>query len=563
MMDRRKFLVTTMRAAAGAALLGACSNGGGEGPDAQPDVDSNGADAVTRPTLRLPGRDMGFPSPFAYRRGPGFVKATLIYDTLVWKDASGEILPWLADSWEESDDARTYTFQLRDDVSWHDGKPLTAQDVAFTFQYFREQDLSPEIIAQPLPDIEEVEATGEHTVEFRLASPLAPFFGFGGVGSIMIVPEHVWADVDNAAQATDLELLVGSGPYRLEEYSRGEGAYLYTAYDDYFLGAPFVERLEYRPVDDPLSALQAGDVDVATPRGVPPKVLQPFRDNPDLEVLEQPKGNFGTGLFWNLDQGGALADADFRHACAMAIDRQDLVERLYGGNAEPGNPGWVPPAHPSHVEVEQYEHDPDAANDLLDEAGYERSDDGVRTNPDGEPLRFELLTESPPDDVVDLVVSALEEIGVELEVQALDTPAFNERVIAGESEMSIIGFGGMNTDHGAGGYFRQIYHSETQATQHAQGYENPEVDRLIDEQQHTVDEEERQEIVAEIQRLVAEDLPFLPLVYPHGFTVYDQASFDAWYYTEGGIGGTVPLAENKHMFVTGKETGLEVRDEAE
>ncbi|MDP8960926.1 MAG: ABC transporter substrate-binding protein, partial [Actinomycetota bacterium] len=291
----------------------------------------------------------------------------------MWKDGSGELLPWLARSFERSEDALSYTFELREGVSWHDGQPLTAEDVAFTFDYFRSQTISPQVITQPLPDIADVRATGPRMVEFRLAQPLADFFGFGGVGSVPIVPKHIWSSIPDAATQTDPAVLVGSGPYRLESYSRGEGSYLYAAYDDYFLGTPFVRRLEFRPVGDPLAGLMAGELDLASRSGVRPAVLAPFRDNPDFEVLEQPAGNFGSGLFWNLAKGGALADVRFRRACARAIDRQDLVTRLFGGNGQSGNPGWIPPANPFHVPVEQYPFDRTAAEALLDQAGYVRT----------------------------------------------------------------------------------------------------------------------------------------------------------------------------------------------
>jgi peptide/nickel transport system substrate-binding protein len=404
-----------------------------------------------------------------------------------------------------------------------------------------------------------VVAAGERTVEFRLSAPLADFFGYRGVGSVPIVPKHVWADIDNAAAEQDAAVLVGSGPYRLESYSPGEGAYVYSANDDFFLGTPFVERLEFAPIAEPIAGLQAGDIDAASVAAVRPEVLAPFRDNPDLEVLDQPGGNIGSGLFWNLAKGGALADVRFRQACAHAIDREDMVERMLGGNGMPGNPGWIPSTNPFYVEVEQYAFDREAAETLLDDAGYERTgNEEVRRDPDGEPLSFSLLVAEPVTPMVDLVVRALGEIGVELSPRALDVPTFNQRVIAGESEMSIISFGGMNTDHAAG-YLHQVYFSETQTTQHAQGYKNPEVDRLVVAQQHELDESARMELVARAQRLIADDLPILPLVYPDGFTVFDKRNFDAWYYTEGGVASTVPLIENKHAFVTGEMTGLEIR----
>ncbi len=554
--DRRTFLVRAA-GAAGLLVLGACQRDEEATPGREGDREELGP--APRPALRLPGGDQGFPSPFAYQRGPGLVKTSFIYDTLVWKDSSGQLLPWLAERWDRSPDAKTYTFHLRDNVRWHDRQPLTARDVAFTFEYFRSQTIPPPVIAQPLPEIQEVRATGDHTVEFRLSNPVATFFGFGGVGSVMIVPQHIWSEIDNAAAQTDPAVLVGSGPYRLESYNRGEGSYLYTANDDYFLGRPFVSRLEYRPVGDQLAGVMAGELHVASASGVRPDVLAPFRGNPNLEVLQGPPGNSGSGLWWNLARGGALADARFRRACAHAINRQDLVQRLHGGNADTGNPGWIPEPNPFHVDVEQYRFDQARANQLLDEAGYTRpSPDGPRQRPDGSPLRFSLLVTSPPTPLIDLVVNALRAVGVEVAPEVLDTPAFNQRVTSGRSEMSIITFGGMNTDHAAD-YLRQIYSSKTQSVQHAQGYVNPEVDRLCDEQLTAVDESRRKDIVGRIQRIVADDLPLLPLVYPHSFTIFNRGRFDQWSYTDGGVASTVPTVENKQVFVTGRKTGLDIR----
>jgi len=559
-ISRRRFLVGAT-GMAGAVVLGACASdddddaGGSAASDAST---TTGAELPERPELRLPGGDSGFPSPFAYMRGPGYIQASYIYDTLVWKDSSGEVLPWLARSYQASDDGLTWTFVLRDGVSWHDGTPFTAEDVVFTFEYFRGQTISPQVIVQPLPEIEEVVAGDDGTVEFRLASPLATFLEFGGVGSVPIVPRHIWSGIADAAMERDLAVLVGTGPYRLESYSQGEGNYLYTANDDYFLGRPFVARLENRAVGDDLSALMTGDLDVASVSGPRDEVLAPFENDDTFELLDGPPGNAGTGLFWNLARGGALADVNFRRACALAIDRQDLVDRLFGGRGQPGNPGWVPPSHPFHADVEQYPFDVDEANAMLDRAGYTRPGSGPRQGPDGQPLAFELLLANPVTPLVDLVVGSLAAIGVELGPVAIDTPTFNQRVIAGESEMSLIGFGGMNTDHGAD-YLRQVYSSNTRTTQHAQGYVNPDVDRLCQEQLVTVGPDERSEIVAQIQELIADDLPILPLAYPDNVTIFRTGSFDRWYYTEGGVGGTVPTVNNKHAFITGEQTGLEVR----
>lgn len=554
-MHRRTFLKGSA-GLAGALLLGAC---GSDDDDGAPDAASPEA-PVPRPTLRLQGGDQGFPSPFAYMRGGGYIQATFLYDTLMWKDGSGKVMPWLATSYRQSPNNLVYTFELRDGLKWHDGRPLTAEDVAFTFEYMKSQTISPQVIVQPLPTIAEVKATGPRTVEFRLSRPDYEFLGYSGVGSVLIVPKHIWSGIPNAAQQSDPAVLVGSGPYRLESYSRGEGSYLYRANDEYFLGRPFVQRLEYRPAANALNAMAGGELDAASASGVVPGVLAPFRANPELAVLEAPPGNSGSALFWNLGRGGALADGQFRRACARAIDRDDIVRRLFGGNGTPGNPGWIPPANPFHAPVEQYPFDRNAAESMLDAAGYRRPPgQDVRQGPDGQPLRYSLLVTNPVPPVTEVVVGALKAIGVELTPQGLDTPTFNQRVIAGNTEMSIIGSGGMNTDHGEGGYLQQVYSSKTRTTQHAQGYVNPRVDELVEQQQAILDPEERKRVVAEIQRLVATDLPVLPLFYANSYGISRKASFDQWYYTPGGVGGTVPTTDNKHAFITGRKTGLEIR----
>ena len=562
-MRRRTFLTASL-GTAGVIVFGACSD---EDDAASPRTtlangnDSAGLVPAPRPTIRLPGDDVGFPSPFAYMRGPGYVQMSYLYDSLLWNDADGEVMPWLASEFDQSDDGLTYTFVLRDGVTWHDGRPLTPDDVVFTFDYFAAQTLSPQVIVQPSQQggVAEVVATGGQAIEFRLDAPDATFLEFVAA-AVPIVPRHVWEPVPEAARATDPALLVGSGPYRLESYTSGEGAYLYTANDDYFLGTPFVERIENIPVGDELNALLAGDVDAAGGSGLRPEVLAPFEADDAFDMLEGDPGAFQIGLYWNLAEGGALADVVFRHACARAIDRQNLVERLFGGNGTPGNPGWIPPGDPAHVEVEQYPFDLEAANQMLDDAGYTREGTGTRLDPEGQPLRFVLLTTSPPSPVADLVIASLAQIGVELSAEALDTPTFNQRVLGGDVEMSLIASGGMN---GYPDYLRRVYASYTRLTQHAQGYMNPEVDRLCREQLTTLDDDERQEILAEIQELVAADLPLLPLFYPTPYHIFRPETFDAWYYTPGGLGGNIPTATNKQAFVTGVPTGTDIRPLAE
>ena len=514
-------------------------------------------------TVRLAGESFGFPSPFAYIAGPGYVQMSFIYDTLLWKDSTGGMLPWLAKRYRRSDDGLTYTFELRDGIRWHDGRRLTAEDVAFTFEYFARQPLGPLIVAKPL-GVKGARATGPLTVDVHLKTPTVTFLD-SVAGAVPIIPKHVWASIDDAPKAQDRKVLVGSGPYRLSSFSAGEGALLFTSNRDYFLGPPFVRRIELRPVDDELSALRAGEIDAADTgaEGVGDDALQGFRSDDAYRVLKN-AGSFTFPLIWNLGRGGALADVRFRRACALAIDRDAIVTRLLDGNGQPGNPGFLPPDHPFHVQAEQYDFDPRAAARLLDEAGYARSaEDGIRRGPGGERLSFRMLTgNSPVPPVLDLLTESLKAVGVELRPQSVDLPTLFGRLQKGADDIALSlypGPGGTapNADPDT---MRSFYSSRIDGRlQGAQGFVDTEYDRLAQRQLVTGREDARRNLLARMQHIVARELPALPLYYPTLFNVSRKRAFDQWYYTPGGFAGGLPGVFNKHVFVTGSKAGLKGR----
>jgi peptide/nickel transport system substrate-binding protein len=549
-MERRVSRRTFVRGTAATALalgLGACS---GSPPRAEG-------------TVRLAGGFFGFPSPFAYIAGPGYVQMSLLYDTLVWKDASGRLLPWLAERWKRSADGLTYTFDLRSHIRWHDGRPLTADDVAFTFAYFARQPLGPLILAQPF-GVAGARAAGPRTVEVRLQKPAVTFLE-SVAGAVPIIPRHVWERIEDAPRAQGLDVLVGSGPYRVASYSPGEGATLYTANPRYFLGAPFVRRIELRPVDDELTALRAGEIDAAdtAAEGTRPSTLAALREDPDFGIV-QSVGGFTFPLIFNLDRGGALADRRFRRACAAAIDREAIVQRLLGGNGLPGNPGFLPPDHPDVARVEQHPFAPRAANGLLDAGGYARSGpDGMRVDRDGAPLELEILTANAPvPPVLDLLVAALRDVGVRLRPRSVDLPTLFGRTQKGENDIALTlypGPGGTAPDADAD-TLRTFYSSRVEGRlQGAQGYREREFDRLAERQLVTADQAARRASLARMQAIVARDLPALPLYYPTLFTVFRRSAFDKWYATPGGFAGGLPGVLNKQALVTGARTGLRIR----
>lgn len=561
-MDRRAFLRTVGGAAAGLAL-GACSGGGGGSGTATRAAGGGRAGAGAR-TVRIAGGTFGFPSPFGYVAGPGYREMTLVYDTLLWTDSTGELLPWLASAHERSSDGLTHTFDLRD-ARWSDGRPLRARDVVFTFEYFAAHVLPPLVIGQPR-NVAKVVEVGERRVAITLDRPVVTF-AKSVAGTVPIVPEHVWSSIDDPAQAFDDEVLVSTGPYRLASRSPEEGTALYVANDKYFLGPPHVGRIESVSVGDELSAVLAGDLDGGSPpvEGVASDALAPFRRDPDTYGLVESPTGFAFPMYFNLGRGGALADLRFRRACAHAIDRGDIVRRLLKGNGEPGSAGFLPPGHPFHVDVEPYPHDLAAANRLLDQAGYRRSGSGGgRQGPDGSPLRFKLLVPNTvPPALIDVVVAGLKEAGIEATPEVVDLVRLFGIKGSGNFDMLITLFPGPVGvgPNGDPEILRNLYYSKSggQNFHAAAGYVNPTVDDLLDRQLVTFDQGERKEIVAEVQRAVARDLPVLPLYYTTLFFAYRRKAFDQWYFTKGGFGPGIPTVYNKHAFVTGAKRGLEVR----
>lgn len=551
-IPRRTFL-KGVGGLAGAVLLGACN------PARPPDTGG-------RPTVRVKSwGDLGYPSPFIYVAGPGYWRMSLLFDTLTWPDATGEQLPWLASSYRRSEDGLVWSVDLRE-ARWADGQPVTARDVAFTYEYYTSRQFTPLLTGVPRPGVD-VRVTGQRSVDFRLEAPDATFLQHT-LGTMPIAPEHIFSTIDDPMSVSDERAFVGCGAYTLASKNLNNDTEAYVAKDDYYLGRPAVRRIEMLgvPNDDELGALRAGVLDGAgSPvQGVRNEVLKPVRDNPKFGMISRPEG-FGFPLFFNMAKGGPLADVRFRRACLHAIDRNDMVDRLLTGNGTVGSPGWLPPHSPyySDVGVRQYPFDRAVSERLLDDAGYRRPvGGGTRVQPDGRALRFTLtLPDLVPIALAELIVANLGAVGVQIDVQLerVDLVRVFGAKLAANYDMVVQAYPGP-AGTGPGGdpeLLRAVFHSRPPSQTHkATGYSNPEVDRLIDAQLRTYDTEERTRLVARIQQIVAEDLPVAMLYYTTLFYAFRKSVFDQWYYTPGGFATGVTDVYNKHAYIAGRKEGL-------
>ncbi|MBW3557410.1 MAG: ABC transporter substrate-binding protein, partial [Actinobacteria bacterium] len=460
----------------------------------------------------------------------------LVHDSLFWSQVKADPEPWLAESAEPSEGGRVWTVKLRDDVRWHDGAPFTAEDVKFSFEYYRDQPGASGRYAHhvgDVPSFDRAEVLDPTTVELIFNEP-APQFKIMPGADLPIVAKHVWEGVTEPADQTE-QLPVGTGPFQLVEIVPDQ-RYRLQANDDYFKGAPTVDELELVIIKDPASAfaaLRTGDIDMVE-RNVPPELVEQFRNSADIELAESTRME-STQLYFNARKA-PLTDPALRKAISMAVDVDALVETIILGHGRPGRDSFVHPDSPWAIPDGRHEHDPQQARRLLDDAGYGPAGaDGVRTAPDGTPLDFSVLLSSfEPLEIraVQAVAEQVEQIGVRLRPEPLEPTALRARRQAPPGEAPTYDLYVSNLESHAhadpdGLYY--FFHSpgDKGFGGAITGYSNDEFDSLA-ERATTAEIEERKDLTAQMQAILADEVPAIVMWYPDSQFAYRPAAYDGW-----------------------------------
>jgi peptide/nickel transport system substrate-binding protein len=483
-----------------------------------------------------PQGDWGFPSPFAHNpRGPGYLRVSFLFDTLIWKDARG-FVPALAQSWEYEVQPPAYIFHLRPGVLWHDGRPLTAADVAFTFAYLQSHP-TPWVDVQP---VKNVQVLDPQTVRVTLAKPYAPFLE-AIAGSMFILPRHIWQDVKDPARFQELRATIGSGPYRFADYRREHGLYRFVAFERYYQGKPTIPSLSFVQVGNELLALKGKAIQAAA---IPPEAAADLKGL-GFTVASQPH-------FWCLNllfnhQKYPLREPAFRRACAQALDLPGLIAQMARGHGVPGSTGLLPPDSPwYHAPGTTYAFDPAASRRGLAALGYQDSPQGWQK--DGQILNLELLCTANYARVAEYLQKSFQAIGVTVHLRSLDHTLLDQRVRAGEFDLALSGHGGLGGDP-------KILYDVTQgrfAAEFLGGYQpSAAMSRLLADQLFTLDDRRRRQLVAEIQEKLAEELPTVPLYYPTQYFAHDGRV--PWFFTRVGIAKGIPTYFNKIALLPGAQ----------
>ncbi|HSF23894.1 MAG TPA: ABC transporter substrate-binding protein [Blastocatellia bacterium] len=387
----------------------------------------------------------------------------LIYDTLLVKDEKFEFVPSLAQSFEASEDHRTFTFHLRPGVTFHNGKPLTSADVRYTFDsILLPSTRSP--IRGAVEKIASIEAPDPLTVVFYASEPYPTFIG--NLPAIGIIPEGAGIEM--------IDSPIGSGPYKFVSYQEGAELKL-EANSGYWGGAPNIPRVNIKVVTDNSTRqaeLMSGEVDLAYNAQFDPETVRALSRRSDIQIKLGEGANIGY-LGLNLSSSSLLSNQKVRQAVAYCIDRDVIIHRLLRDQARKAN-ALLPPEHWAYEpEVAAYDHDPDRAKQLLDEADF--------PDPDGEGpeprLRLTLLTSTTQlsRNIASIIQDQLRRAGVQLELQSLESATMFDKLSKAQFDLYyLIGLGfNQSTDA-----FQFVYHSR---------YQNPDFNDMVAKLRATTD----------------------------------------------------------------------------
>jgi peptide/nickel transport system substrate-binding protein len=499
-------------ALAGAAALGLGAPAllGGRAASGQESSGGTLTVAVQSPICGLdPPIVCGYPS------GPAIL--FIIANRLVSVDTELQLHPDLAESWEASPDGLSYTFKLRQGVTFHDGTPFNASAIQAHFDHSRDPELAFGTAAQ-FPQVTSIEYPDDYTVVFGLDEPFGPFVSYFATYLRAIMSPTVYAEYDGL----DVGLHpVGTGPYMVSEFEPNVRLVL-KRFDNYFGGRPALDEVIVIPAPQPsarANLLRTGQVDVA--EEIPIEELADLQGNPDLTVIQK-RSIHAFGVNFNLDVP-PFEDVRVRQAFNYGVDKQTIVDAIFGGAASVLDSPLAEPIV-GHAPIGAYPYDPERAKALLAEAGWEDLDgDGV-VEKDGEPLRPTFnYTEyySRAAELAQAVQGDLRNIGIDVQLQVVEGTV-HEATVLGERGTNTIALHATSFNPSNGDATRQLLYmflsNPETATKPAEGnwgwYSNPQVDAALRAARQEVDQATRDQFLAEAQALIMEDAPWLWLHAP-------------------------------------------------
>lgn len=453
----------------------------------------------------------------------------MVYEGLVTTGADWNPAPWLAKDWDISADAKTYTFYLYENATWQDGVPLTSEDVLYTWNGWKEQELSR--MAPYYENIEKIETPDPYTVIFYLNEGDSAFIPRILMWpAVCVIPKHIWENIEDWSTFDwgDPATSIGSGPFKFKEWKKGEYLIL-EAHEDYWMGRPYLDEIRVVIVgmrDIELLGFEKGEFDLF--RGLQGNEVTRFLGKDEYRIYQVfDKG--ASGLHMN-NRRAPGNDINWRRALSYAVDRDKIIELAYYGYGSSvrhyltptiyDTNGWVPPEdgiNPYNLTMAAY---------WLDQGGYLDVDaDGWREYPDGSEMKLTIL-ESDYERyirVAEVVLDSLQSIGVNVELEVLGGGAWTVRVQKTyDYDLSYFRYGPGSGDP------REVLGYLTSWGANWYGFYNETYDAKYREAGAIVDYDELTPVIWELLEILAENIPFIPVPNAINLCVVNTEALGGW-----------------------------------
>lgn len=429
--------------------------------------------------------------PHVGKETPAVTVTSQIFDTLLTMDENNEPAPCLAESWELIDE-KTWKFKLREDVKFHDGEPMTSEDVVFSINRARNSNY----VSYVVDAISEVKADGEYAVTIKTKEPYSPLLSNLTVPFTAIVPKHVVeADEEGFQQKP-----IGTGAYKFVEWKQGEYTKM-EANEEYFQGAPKTKNLEMKVVPEAsqrVIAIETGEADLAY--AVSANDAKRVEEDENLQLF---KGASQSVSYLTINgENEKFADKKVRQAIRYAIDKQAIVDTLLYGSGGIADSIIPPNAFGFSKDVVSYEYDLEKAKKLMKESKY----------PNGFDCTLSVTDDSVKNEICQVIQSQLKEIGINCSIQTREYGTWIDELGTGSHELSFTAWVCVTGDADYT-YYSLLHSTQTGYPGNDAFLKNKDVDKLVEEGRGSADPEKRQEAYDQLEVLLGDLSPYATLFY--------------------------------------------------
>jgi len=452
-------------------------------------------------------------------------RESISHEGLIALNPDGSFAPRLAENWQSAD-GKTWTFNLRKNAFWHDGTPVTAQDIKFTLEYIQEK--IPRF-KQFWGQIDNIETPNNYTVKIDLKKPNSNFLS--NLLVMTAIPQHIFKDVSDPSKYNEENATIGCGPYKYVLFDKNAGTLTFKAYDKYWGGKPAIDTIEihfYKTEDSMIMALQKGEIDTTYmySNGISYYYVPKLLNDNDVKISTTNSTGV-TALFINTNKS-VLDNTTFRRALSLAIDYDELKNLFTAGYGDSATAGFLARANYNYKDMPKLAKDINKSKELLDSIGMlDKDGDGLRETPNGKKFQPNLIARSDIANhqrLAEMIVKYFNLIGIDIKVKLVDANSFMQIANTDKSYDMLISstspWGMMNWCGYGSGYVDDRTSGWTRTT-------DPTYISIVDQMFKTTDAAEQKKLAYQMQDYYAGQLPVIALYSSDIIQPYNK-KYDGW-----------------------------------